>query len=87
MLAHALLRTTNGLVVKPAPASPALLCSVLPASEPFFFPLRVTQFRLKTGKGQNGGDELVGGLVLFTGGVGVQSCRVLPIGPLYHPLR
>lgn len=59
MLAHALLRTTNGLVVKPVPASPALLCSVLPASESFFFPLRVTQFRLKTGKGQNGGDELV----------------------------
>lgn len=77
MLAHALLRTTNGLVVKPVPASPALLCSVLPASESFFFffSLQVIQFRLKTGKGQSDGinvsSELVGGLVLSTGGVGI----------------
>lgn len=61
MLAQALLRTTNGLVVKPIPASPALLCSVLPASESFFFFfffLQVIQFRLKTGTGQSDGDKL-----------------------------
>lgn len=50
MLAQALLRI---------PASPALLCSVLPASESFFFFfLQVIQFRLKTGTGQSDGDKL-----------------------------
>lgn len=41
-------------------SQPALLCfalSCLPQSLFYFFPLRVTQFRLKTGKGQNDGDE------------------------------